>query len=423
MSSKDLNQLAMEMPEIKKAKLPDIDLILDNSVPKPISKLASDELRKSLSQERKKKSEVPERAWNRVRNYINDYELVSSKKRKFEGLEISVPDVITISRAYFKVWEIFEYFKKDKLVSLKSNFTYAGLAEGPGGMAQSVINYREKYSKFAKSDNYFAITLRQGSQESTRWGEKYPQLKKVKINYGDKKYGGDEDGDLLKTNNIIAFAKFVGEKVDLITADGAVFVDDSVRQMGVHREEIHYSLLFDEIVGALCLQKNGGSFIMKIYEIFTLPTAQLIYLLSIYYEKVWIFKPVTSRAGNSEKYVVCANFKGISKDELDILLKLSRDLWNDGARVPMAPGDIFVHSFFNNSVVPSKFFDVLKEYNSNYLEAQINAMIKGLTLARMYHRKRKEFNRRRKGMIIRLINNAKKWCRLNDIPIRKNIRI
>ena len=33
-----------------------------------------------------------------------------------------------------------------------------------------------------------------------------------------------------------------------------------------------------------------------------------IYLLSIYYEKVYVVKPYTSRYANSEKYIVCLNF-------------------------------------------------------------------------------------------------------------------
>ncbi len=39
-------------------------------------------------------------------------------------------------------------------------------------------------------------------------------------------------------------------------------------------------------------------------------------LLALYYGTVKIVKPITSRPGNSEKYLVCEKFKGISEEEL-----------------------------------------------------------------------------------------------------------
>ena len=47
----------------------------------------------------------------------------------------------------------------------------------------------------------------------------------------------------------------------------------------------------------------------KIFDIFTQATIDLLYLLSLLYEKVYIIKPNTSRIANSEKYVVCKKFK------------------------------------------------------------------------------------------------------------------
>jgi 23S rRNA U2552 (ribose-2'-O)-methylase RlmE/FtsJ len=56
----------------------------------------------------------------------------------------------------------------------------------------------------------------------------------------------------------------------------------------------------------------GGSFILKIYDCGFELTRQLILLLALYYS-VKIVKPVTSRPGNSEKYLLCEHFTGISE--------------------------------------------------------------------------------------------------------------
>jgi cap1 methyltransferase len=44
------------------------------------------------------------------------------------------------------------------------------------------------------------------------------------------------------------------------------------------------------------------------FDIFNKCSVDAIYLLSLYYEKVYIVKPYTSRYANSEKYIVCLNY-------------------------------------------------------------------------------------------------------------------
>ena len=57
------------------------------------------------------------------------------------------------------------------------------------------------------------------------------------------------------------------------------------------------------------MQKFNGTFILKIFDMFSKSTQDYIYLLSLFYNKVYIFKPQTSRLANSEKYIVCKDFK------------------------------------------------------------------------------------------------------------------
>ena len=414
-----LGQLLIEI-DCKSAKSFILNLAINRKITPTIPELANAELMNELYQIKKEKNKkYPERIWFRARNYTNDYELVSSSKRKFDGQFLSAPSIVVVSRAYFKTWEIFHYFKDINFVSLKNDFIYVGLAEGPGGMAQSVLDFRRRFAKkYSKNDNYFAITLKEGPQESTKWGEQFPQLDKVKINYGSEKYGGANDGNLLNPNNIRAFRKFVGKKADLITADGGVLVDDEDSEFEVYKEQIHLALFYNEIVAAMCLQKKGGSFVLKIYDIFTLPTVQLIFLLKIYYEKVWIFKPVTSRPANSEKYLVCANFLGVSENCIEQLLNLSEKMWNSDAKIPSSPSGIFIQSFANVDI-PKNIYISIAKFNDAYVENQLESIKKGMTVAKMMVNNRKLFNIRRRKMIDKLIKYAVKWCKKNNIPIQE----
>jgi hypothetical protein len=92
--------------------------------------------------------------------------------------------------------------------------------------------------------------------------------------------------------------------MDFITADGGF--DFS---LDFNKQEINIAnLLFAQIVYALVMQKKGGSFVLKIFDSFMQHTVDLLFILSSFYDKVYIIKPQTSRYANSEKYVVCKGF-------------------------------------------------------------------------------------------------------------------
>ena len=57
------------------------------------------------------------------------------------------------------------------------------------------------------------------------------------------------------------------------------------------------------------MQKKGGTFILKCFDIFYKSSIDIIYILSSFYQDIYISKPCTSRQANSEKYLVCKNFK------------------------------------------------------------------------------------------------------------------
>jgi hypothetical protein len=49
---------------------------------------------------------------------------------------------------------------------------------------------------------------------------------------------------------------------------------------------------------------KGGDFILKAYTLFERPTVALLYLLGHCFEELWVAKPATSKAANSETYFV-----------------------------------------------------------------------------------------------------------------------
>ncbi|XP_075990070.1 cap methyltransferase 2 [Anticarsia gemmatalis] len=123
-------------------------------------------------------------------------------------------------------------------------------------------------------------------------------------------FGVDNTGNLMDWNNsqaIIAKAKSLG-KVLLVTADGSI---DCVQKPDA-QEEVTSPLHYCEIVTALQALSPGGTLVFKLFTIFEHSTVCLLYLINHLFGEVNIYKPVTSRQGNSEVYAVCLKYKGLS---------------------------------------------------------------------------------------------------------------
>ena len=101
-----------------------------------------------------------------------------------------------------------------------------------------------------------------------------------------------------------------GGPVDLVTGDGGL--DYSVNFN--FQEQMSFHLLFCEIVSAFSVLKKGGYFVLKLFDIHTSNTLQMIFLLSNYFDEVILTKPYTSRPANSEKYIVCKGFTELRKN-------------------------------------------------------------------------------------------------------------
>ncbi|XP_075872897.1 cap-specific mRNA (nucleoside-2'-O-)-methyltransferase 1 [Nelusetta ayraudi] len=126
--------------------------------------------------------------------------------------------------------------------------------------------------------------------------------------YGE---GGVEgDGDITRPENMTAFRNFVMESTEkrglhFLMADGGFSVEG---QENI-QEILSKQLLLCQFLTALSTLRTGGHFVCKAFDLFTPFSVGLVYLLYLCFERVSLFKPVTSRPANSERYVVCRALK------------------------------------------------------------------------------------------------------------------
>lgn len=253
--------------------------------------------------------------WDKYKKITNKYEFINTnvKNDKLQGNN-PICCYKPISRSYFKLIEIFYKFKFDFNNDIA--FKSFHLAEGPGGFIEATNNYRNN-----KNDIYYGFTLMDNESDVPKWNKLQSYLKRHKniiIEYGPKR-----DGNLYLFHNLKYLKKKYEKTIDFITADGGFdYSSDFSKQ-----EEKSLKLIYCEVVYALTLQKKGGSFVLKVFDIFHRGTIELIYLLCYFYEEVYVYKPNTSREANSEKYIVCKTMR--NHDNHDVILdKLINGLRN-----------------------------------------------------------------------------------------------
>lgn len=86
------------------------------------------------------------------------------------------------------------------------------------------------------------------------------------------------------------------------------------------KEFDNLKLFIQQIIIGLQCTKNNGNFIIKTLNTNTEISAQIIYLLSQYFESISFFKPTSSNHYKNEKYIICKNKKfNISEKNTNIL--------------------------------------------------------------------------------------------------------
>ena len=342
-----------------------------------------------------------------IKYYINDWDDIKKITNPYEYIHTNMPHtkcaiskIKPISRSFFKMIEmcnIFRIFSSFSDIPIQSFH----LAEGPGGFIESFAYLRKN-----KDDAYYGMSL------IDKNNTKVPGWKKAEIFLNDNKNvyiekGKDGTGNLYNPENLEKCMQTHQNSMNIITADGGFDFSIAFDK----QENMAFRLILSQVMFALTMQKYKGHFILKVFDIFLRSTHELIYLLSCFYERVYIIKPNTSRAANSEKYIVCKYFKWqntveISKKFLAVSRVLNNLNWEEYNIVSII-----------NIPIQYYFVNQLTEYNAIFGQQQIENIIKTMTLI-----ERSNFHR--DYMLQGKNTNIQKciqWCLKNNIPYNKNI--
>lgn len=330
------------------------------------------------------------KTWDKYKKLSNEYEMIFTSPSAHSNITSFNP----VSRSFFKLWEILHDFENIIMLANNAPMKVAFLAEGPGGFTEAFLHKRNN-----SADECFGITLRSNYNKNIPdW--KIPNLERLKLCYGK-----DGTGNLYSLPNIEHFVQTVGSgSVDFITADGGFdFSSDFNNQ-----EELSYRLIISEVLCALMLQKQGGSFLLKIYDCFNEHTLKLLHVIKKFYDHIYFIKPLTSRPANSERYLLCTGFRIDKASEWQSTIeymKIVVDLYeNDAKMFDQVPYD---YHTMHHIVMYNYYYTMRQVY---YIQRTINYI--------NYFRKATD-DVVLKALLDKHASKSKKWCIKYHIPFKE----
>jgi 23S rRNA U2552 (ribose-2'-O)-methylase RlmE/FtsJ len=250
-----------------------------------------------------------------------------------------------------------------------SNFHYLDLASGPGAFAE-YLQWRRPTSQG------FGMTLSAESSATVKnqkldWKVDRLDLDRFKI-----LYGSDNTGNLYTNWDwLINFVLSQGDGIDLVTADGGFDVESSPDYS--RQEYLTSRLLLTELLIAISCCQTGGNIMIKVFDTVTSISAQTLFLAACCFESISLFKPISSRPANSERYLI--GWSRRSPDLITPYVSLLREVINYYG----ASGETtsLINSFIGEDL-PDDFVSWLVSQNTISFNRQLQA---GIRIARFIY--------------------------------------
>jgi len=201
--------------------------------------------------------------------------------------------------------------------------------------------------------------------------------------------------------NKLHFSQTITENIDIMT-----FLQTNIVEIKSYTID-----LLTILSNILLFQSNHGSTIIKIGEIMYKPIIDILYILSLLYNKVYIIKPYSSSGFSNERYIICKKFTATLTERKTLHLYFSDVLtkWTNCEKVEYRKNS----SLFSNEI-PYHFINKIEESNLGiahqlleYNDILINAIYNNLCKEKLESIKKNSINK----CII--------WCDKYKIPYNK----
>lgn len=211
-----------------------------------------------------------------------------------------------ITNAWCKLYEILTaYDMFNDLGDIDTIETFH-ICEHPGAFIYATRDYIDQNIK--KKHKFTFQSLKPGKDKQIFKAEK--QL--LEEYRGNLDYGKDGTGDITNVENIKYYIeKYHYRPINLITSDCGL--DCSKDVLGQERDLL--PIFMGALLCALGVANKGCHYVSKIFSFSEFKTIEMLYIGSYFFESAEIIRPLTTRTGSAEVYVMYKNFKFNHDDE------------------------------------------------------------------------------------------------------------
>lgn len=161
--------------------------------------------------------------------------------------------------------------------------------------------------------------------------------------------------------------------MNLVTGDGSIDCQDQPE----NQEEFVSKLHSAEVIVGLSILADGGSLLVKMFTFFESSSIAMLYILNCCFDELHVFKPATSKEGNSEVYVIGIGFKKnkLSKEIIEQMITNFKD--DTKAVLPL-------------DVIPSSFQDQIVEAARIFMNLQVSVIEGNIRTFKKYDKHERE---------------------------------
>uniref|UniRef100_A0A182T9P5 Cap-specific mRNA (nucleoside-2'-O-)-methyltransferase 2 n=1 Tax=Anopheles maculatus TaxID=74869 RepID=A0A182T9P5_9DIPT len=301
---------------------------------------------------------------NEVKNRLNDFEI--SDWHQHTRRRSSLLPILNalryriraefVTQAFAKLYECVSAYE---LINTDLKQLYSvHLCEAPGAFVTGLNHYIRLNCAPRTQWNWFACTLNP-YYEGNCPGNMIPDDRFILHTLDSWCFGADGTGDIMvrENRNAIIRRRQRFPTVHLVTADGSI----DCLNVPEEQEERVAKLHLAETVLALSLLSPGQHFVLKMFTLFEHSSVSLLYLLNLCFDELHVFKPCTSKPGNSEVYIVAKYYRqpaGIDQ----YLERIYTNLQNDS------------NAMFAQSCVPETFLEQLRLCTTHFVRWQTDVI-------------------------------------------------
>ena len=255
-----------------------------------------------------------------------------------------------VSNAFLKIYEILMTF--DFFIN-KQNIKTFHFCESPGMFIIGLNHYLQTKTNI-NNWYWFANSITEKGNVHA-----VPDRFGFIAKYPDNWLFGPKDGDITKIETINFFKQKLNE-VDFISSDCGICIENESPNM---YEELIALIDFAQFLNTLHLLKIGGSCVLKTFiPMEKASNISIVYSMSKLFEQVYIYKPITSRAHNSEIYLIGLNYLYYNKKLIDHMI------------------DILINNKFNPDIqwidnIPDSFIKQFEDYIVDITRQQISYLL------------------------------------------------